>query len=494
MTFIDAFRTHFGTETKLDNESKPSLLEPESRGGEDAGRGFDFQDYFLVAEIPKLLEWNGFESLINEAIGDIEVKFFSPGYGENIELIEAKNYRLTPVVFWKEILRFYTLTQESPGTFRWFRLVATELSDDLAGLQNGLRRIRSPYGFYPEDSGIVQNSFDDFTRLVLNAGKPPEYARFIFEHVLIETGYGAIQANGEAIFRQNFGEQFPEYLLNHSQFSVLYQALLRVVSVRNTPISRKVLEDLIRSHIPDSQLRPYPPIHLYTTIHKEDSSVGKQLVFNGARFFDRTSASYPPVEEWNIGVVQQLIDVKHFVLNQRHGRELHVNGNRRLCVSLAIGAIFSATSGFSISMTYREGNVWQTNDHAGANENEIAVIVEASKLVGDDLIVSIGIPNDIRSPVTNFLHAEGMQDLPYLNIYYPHAVASARQANAIVAQTKKAVIQALASTGANRIHLFLAVPAFIALLVGHRLNATAVVQCYEFISANQYVPTCTIYP
>src|SRR5262249_42069707 len=102
----------------------PSLYEPESRGGETAGRGFDFQKQYLISQIPFWLERDGFIGLIHEAIGDIEMKMFLPEYGESIEMIEVKNHRLAPAEFWGEIDRFYEADTGSPGTFAWFRLVA----------------------------------------------------------------------------------------------------------------------------------------------------------------------------------------------------------------------------------------------------------------------------------------------------------------------------------------------------------------------------------
>ena len=189
----------------MPDANTPSLLEPESRGGESAGRGFDFQDHFLASQIPQWLAWDGFISVLHEAIGDIEVKMYSPSYGESIEMIEAKNFRLTPVVFWSEIDRFYAADKGSPNTFRWFRLVAPDISDELSPLQNGLRRLRSPYSFYPADSGVIQNSIRDFEKLVSAANKPIEYADFLFRRVLVDIGYDIAQQHGEALFRQNLG-------------------------------------------------------------------------------------------------------------------------------------------------------------------------------------------------------------------------------------------------------------------------------------------------
>jgi hypothetical protein len=106
------------------------------------------------------------------------------------------------------------------------------------------------------------------------------------------------------------------------------------------------------------------------------------------------------------------------------------------------------------------------------------------------LIVAIGIPRDIRQAVVNYARKKGAKAFPMLNITYLRPVETANQANSIVADTKTLMLEALSFTGANRIHLFCAVPSFIALLLGHRLNATASIQCYEYVAPDSYVPTC----
>lgn len=478
----------------MSEQRTPSLLEPESRGGENAGRGFDFQDHFLVSQIPFWLERDGFVSLLREAISDIEVKMYSPGYGESIEMIEAKNHRLTPTMFWDEIDRFYTIDQGSPNTFRWFRLVAPDISSEIAPLQHGLRRIRSPYGFYPEISGVMQNSLTSFAQLVADANRPVEYADFLFGRVLIDTGYNAAQEHGEALFRQNFGECLPEYHhLPYNVVSAIYLALLKLVSPRNTPIARKAIEETIRAYVLPDQLRPYRPVRLYTAYQIEENVERKELFLDWIRFFGGSTRTYPEVEEWNSGVVGQLAEIKEFVLNHRKVRHLHVTGSRRLSATLALGSIFSATSGFIITMEHRNDVWWNTDDHAGSDD-AVPLNIEFPQGKTKHLIVCIGIPNDIRLPVENYAQKEGASHLPLLNIACACPVENARQANSIVAQSKAAVLQSLSLTRATHIHLFCAIPSFIALLLGHRLNATAPVQCYEFVAPNTYVPTCILSP
>jgi len=467
----------------------PSLLEPESRGGENAGRGFDFQDHYLVSQIPQWLAWDGFTSVIREAVGDIEVKIYSPGYGEGIELIEVKNHRLTPSEFWREIERFYTIDQGSPGTFRWFRLVAPDFSDEIAPLQNGLRRLRSPYSFYPEASGVIQNSLQDFVQLITASGKSLTYAEFLFFRTIIETTSRLMQDEGEALFRQNLGKNLPQFAhLSYQTFTHIYRSLLSVVKARNTPIHRKAIEQAIRSFIPEEQYPVLLPVYLHT-LHQKDEITQKQLVIDWIPFFGGTSRTYPDPESWSVGVVEQLVEIKNFILNQRDVRSIRLTGSRRLSATIAIGSIFSATSGFSISMEHRGGIWWHTDDHQGSTDT-VALRIDQPSGESEDLIVSIGIPQDIHEAVQNYIEVNNAAHHAVLNIAFEHPIETSKQANAIVAQVKMQIREALGETGATHIHLFCAVPSFFALLLGHRLNATATVQCYEYVGNDTYVPTC----
>lgn len=476
----------------MSDHHTPSLLEPESRGGENAGRGFDFQDFFLASQIPCWLEWDGFASLLREGIGDIELKLYSPGNNESIELIEAKNYRLTPSVFWDEIDRFYKVDHGSPDTFRWFRLVAPEISDEIAPFQNSLRRIRSPYNFYPKNSGVVQNSFADFIHQCDKANKPPDYADFLFRRVLIDTGYTALQVHGEALFRQNFGKCLPEYQhVPYPLVSAIYHALLNLIAPYNTPITRTTIENTIRQCIPSNLLPSFRPVCLYTATQKDDTEQKKELVFDWIEFFGGSTRAYPEAKEWNIHVVGELNATKNFILNHRSTRHISVAGSRRLSTTLAIGSVFSATGGFTIAIEYRDGVWWHTNDHAGM-EDDLPLHIKFPQKQSKHLIVSIGIPNDIQQSVEKYVQSQWNSSVPLLNVSYAYPVQNSQQANSIVAQIKKAIRQSLLITHATEIHLFCAIPSFIALLLGHRLNATAIIHCYEYVGTNTYIPTCKL--
>lgn len=141
----------------------PSLLEPQSRGGDIAEGGFSFQEQVMLARIPAWLAQDGFTAMIREGIGDVEAKFFVPGRGFAIEFLEVKDHTLQPSKFLNEIQRFREVDAGSPNTYQQFILVAAGVSRDLEPLVNGLRRVRNPQDFYEENSTVKENSFKEYT-------------------------------------------------------------------------------------------------------------------------------------------------------------------------------------------------------------------------------------------------------------------------------------------------------------------------------------------
>ncbi len=113
-------------------------------------------------------------------------------------------------------------------------------------------------------------------------------------------------------------------------------------------------------------------------------------------------------------------------------------------------------------------------------------------VTGDRLVVSISIVRDITSEVEHDLEQHGLVEMPSLHIKGENPIVSAQQANLVVREVKELLSAALSCTGARQVDLFFAGPAFLALFLGHRLNATAAVQCYEHAATGRYVPTCQL--
>ncbi|MEI2577352.1 CD-NTase-associated endodeoxyribonuclease Cap4 [Scytonema sp. PRP1] len=471
----------------------PSLLEPQSRGGDIAEGGFSFQEQVMLARIPAWLAQDGFTAMIREGIGDVEAKFFVPGRGFAIEFLEFKDHTLQPSKFLNEIQRFREVDAGSPDTYQQFILVAAGVSRDLEPLVNGLRRVRNPQDFYEENSTVKENSFKEYTRLVKKIGGTEQDAFFIFEKVIVEADWNTAKSHGEALFKQSLAENLSEYEdLSFKTFDNIYNHLGTFIRQRkNQIITRKELETKLREKISPSQLPALRPILIYTAIASENNPEHHGLCFDWASFSGGETRAIALSQQWNHLLIE-LQDTRSWIEKYRNTKRIRLAGNRRLAACLAIGSVFSAVRGYAIEMEYR-GEVWATDAHP---TQETPVYPLAHQIIGGTgtrLVVSIGILRDIIPEVEVNLEKYGLTGEPLLHIRGEQPITSPQHANNAVGSIKKLIVNNLVCIGGKEIHLFFAGPAHLALFLGHRLDATAPVTCYAWVSNSQYSKTFQLF-
>lgn len=484
------------TDRREDTDKTPSLLERQSRGGDVAEGGFSFQESVIISYVPAWLAHEGLEEITRESMGDIEAKFFVTGRERARELIEVKNHRILPAEFWPEVGRFKDLDEGSTDTFHRFVLVGKELGEDVKRLKNGLERVRGPHSFY-EGTPIEAASFAEYAEIVASMGRSEDVARFLFERVEIRDDLTTDEAQWRGVFIAELTSHFPEFEeLSGRILRDVYEGLGDLFrGRRNRSISRKDVERRIRSRILEAVRPPLRPVVIRTSVG--DEKVGVEPDVHPIRldwedFFGGSGRSYPPPAEWNERLIRELLQVKGWILRHRDTRHIRLTGSRRLSASLAIGATFSAVAGFSIEMEGRGGELWATNAYPTVTTPGFPLSTGGNVVAGDRLVVSVGVTRDITDEVEEALDALGLTGAPTLHLHSEQPVLSAEHANKAAAALKTAIIEALSHTGSTRVDLFFAGPAFLALLLGHRINALASVRCYEWRLHGVYVPTCEL--
>lgn len=469
--------------------SKPSLLEPESTGGDIAEGGFEFQRNLILNKIPYWLSFEGFTSLIWESIGDIEAKIFLPDKGLVNEALEAKNHQVTPKEFWDEIERFKRMDTGSPNTYRWFSLSCTAVSTSLKPLINGLRRIRDPYPFYEDTSGIFQNSYEEYKQIVLGLNKDEETAEFLYKKVLIEDTWGSLNAQSEGMFIESLFKNFPEFEeLPHKKIKCIYSSLIELlVSKRNKPVSRREIEERISKSIEDTSIMAKPTI--LETIITSDGINGKEIVFNWESYFGGAERIFPPSNRWNDIMMKELAATKQWILNYRNNRNIQLQGNRRNSTAMALGYNFSAVSGFNIEMEHR-GDLWKTNQFPTTYTPEYSMNFDLKKGKTKKLILIIAIMKEKMAE--EVLSGYGEHDHSILEMTSTIPIISSEQANLAVNKIKKEVKSTSSQIGVEEIHFYYAGPSHFALFLGHRWNAMPKTQCYEWVSTANYAQTITL--
>ncbi len=467
----------------------PSLLEPESRGGDTAEGGFSFQDGVILSKIPEWLAHEGFASFIRESIGDIESRWFEPAVGEIIHTIEAKNHHVTPVPFWNEIDRFRKIA--SSPQHRGFMLACTTVADEIRTMSEAMRRIRDPALFYGGDSIVLTNSYEDFVKLVEERGKTRTDADFLLNRVNVSDGWTSSRSTAEGMFRQaaeKWVSGFSE--LTGRQVGRVFDRLLTLVRDRiNQPITRKELESAVCAALEQNGFFANHKIRIETAATEVVSSK-TSMCFEWVRFFGGEGRVYPAPPDWQRNVVEQLAAARDWIVENRSQRRVVVGGEMRLSVLAALGSQFPAVAGFSIDLEYR-GMVWATDSHAQAEDiYDIATTHVGG--AGSELVVIIDILRNVSEAVNAACTELGLGGLPVIRFHGSEAINSDRQVNTVVRFIKQSIERRLHEVGAETIHLFLACPAPLALFLGHRLNAIVEIQCYEWTGGSSYVPTCKL--
>ncbi|MBA4496306.1 SAVED domain-containing protein [Paenactinomyces guangxiensis] len=480
----------------MDEKEKqtPSLLEPESIGGDIADSGFAFQTNLILCKIPYWLSFEGFSAVIREATGDIEAKFYVPGEGEGIEAVEAKNHSLTPAKFWAEIERFKKMDEGSPGTFRHFTLCCSGISEEIKTVVNALRRLRDSQPFYESSSGVMQHSMEAYKERVRKLGKSDEIADFLYQKVLIESDwYLHSDEKTKGLFQSQLIEHHPMYEdLSVKELNNVYIALHNLVRTHKArPITRLQIEQTIQSAISERNRLTSHPIILFTEIEPSKRE-RKELHFKWTPFFGGAEREYPSSKEWNEGLMRDLQETRDWIIKNRSTRHILLKDNRRISSAIAIGSVFSAVSGFVVEIDYR-GERWATNDHPTAETPLYPLSTEFQK--GDDnhLVVTVGIMKDhVMSEVNEYLRQANLSQLSMLHLTSREPILSPKHANVAVEAIKKEIKNTLGVCRTKCIHLFYAGPSHLALFLGHRWNALAPVQCYEWTHTGMYTPTCLI--
>lgn len=471
-----------------ENRKAPSLLDPESRGGDTAEGGFSFQENMLVARVPRWLRREGFSEMVREAMGDAEAKFFVPGRGEAREFVEYKNHQVAPAEFWKEVGCFKKLDEAAPGSYERFVLVCTGLSEGARPVAEALRRVRDPDSFYEGASEIQSSSFDAFVEVVERADRSREDAEFLFSKVHIESDAPDAERLALEVFGVALKEHFPETRqLSGDGVEGAFEKLRSLIKSRkNRSVLRAELEEALWSGVPEEIRADRRPVRIVTATEPVVRSGEQELVFDWREFFGGGERSYPPPEEWE-RMHDDLHSTKDWILAAGRPRLVSIGGSRRLSGSLCIGSAFSAVSGFVLEMDYR-GEVWRTDQYGGPDyawETE-----RSGETQCGEIAAAVGVLKDVREDVAKFLEREGKAGMPRLVLKGCEAITGAASANAAVAAAKDVICRSLSDAGARVLHLFVAGPAPFALLLGHRLNAVGEVQCYEWIGEAAYVPTC----
>ena len=172
-------------------------------------------------------------------------------------------------------------------------------------------------------------------------------------------------------------------------------------------------------------------------------------------------------------------------------RRVIVRGAMRLPVWFAVGAAFRHVRGFEIAGVQND-MIWSSEDL-----RQIAEIQTSTTHIGDDseTAVVVSVATDATLAVHNYINAT---EIPIGNLTtilpadrpHPRIIIDGSTAAALAVAVRDAIRHLVETTSVSRIHLFIATPGALALLLGHRWNALPPTTIYEHLGVgNGYTPT-----
>ena len=258
-----------------------------------------------------------------------------------------------------------------------------------------------------------------------------------------------------------------------------------IVQVANS-VLRQRLQSIDRHLPPDEPLRI-----VLNTREAAGQRPGTALTIDWSHRFDGIQNREAAPADWQDKLLPGLADVGRAVQQTVPGRKLLASGLPALSAAMALGCQFMATAGPDIAWEQRmadgSAQIWGLN--AVHEDSGFTAQTSAGKLDAADLAVMVSVNNDVSNTVNRSRAALP----PFRAWVHLHRGDSARsatlaspgQALDVARKTIAAARDARKEYGiTGRVHLFTAVPAGLAMLIGQLSNTLGPIQTYEHIPSD----------
>ena len=228
--------------------------------------------------------------------------------------------------------------------------------------------------------------------------------------------------------------------------------------------------------------------------------LGTALTLN---WFPRFTEKEASPQVWRDTLLPSLSRVADAIRQHAPGREVEAFGIPTLPAALAMGCAFLSTSGIKLSWrqltTGRPDQLWTF--FAAREDSGFKLRIWSKDPNARDIAVLVSVADNAEP-----LFAAYQRDLPRLRALvhvqragsYPHQINSAGQAADIALTAQDGMRTARRDYGnIGTVHLFMAAPAGLAVLVGQLLNTFGAVQTYEHVvldGSGHYNPAALLHP
>jgi len=203
----------------------------------------------------------------------------------------------------------------------------------------------------------------------------------------------------------------------------------------------------------------------------------------------------PTPEEWEQLLLPALQDVKQTISARVSSRRLHLFVQSILPVAIALGLTFPQSSSFTLSITDQYGS-WSTEGNYPKTSPLRSIPVTHSHSDPKIAVVELAISRQTERGVADALASLGFAPGHHLRLEplkgpARDSIKDNAHALAMAHQIDQVCHDLCDQQGVEHIHLFAALTASLAVLIGYRLNALCPLTLYEF-SEEAYKPAVTM--
>lgn len=247
--------------------------------------------------------------------------------------------------------------------------------------------------------------------------------------------------------------------------------------------ARRVAVTLLRRRLSKihSALPPGEPIRVLVNAYGEGGETfepGYAIQLNWNRLFTHRFA---PADKWQEVIIPALAGVLQAVRSSAPGRALAVEGKATLAACLSLGRTFREVTKVPLSWTqHPSGAVWSLA--VPPVDAGFRVFLQPQHVVSNDLAVLISVAGDVEPAVVATSTVPPFRAV--LSVAPTDGSTRRELAPGQATQLARQIVGAIREARGQlrtieRIHLFLAGPAGLAVLLGQLLNAVGPVQTYE---------------
>lgn len=223
------------------------------------------------------------------------------------------------------------------------------------------------------------------------------------------------------------------------------------------------------------------------TVHLDLDLDWRSLVFEKERV--------PTLLEWEQILLPALLDVKQMISERIPSHHIHLFVQSILPVAIALGFAFRRSSRLTLLLEGQK-DTWRTDAQPSEQEPLLSTFYENDQGHRQIAVVEVATSRSIKQSVTEALPHLGLVPGYHIRLELPslshEAVKDAAHAQAIAQQVGRLCQDLCDQKRVAHLHLFVAIPVELAVLIGHQLNALCPITLYEF-HKRKYQPVSTIF-